>query len=230
MSNPKTQSAYQRWEIGSLKKEIATNKEALMIAKNEGYEIGLEEGRAACLLEGVEAGRTEGMIDGLVLGTAQGYAEALAEGRERNLLMSQQFSELINNFELELQQAKENTAQQILELCLDMSKAMLKTALVVRPELILPVINQALQSLPSVQLPATLYLNAADLELVQLAIGDDLKLVSWRLISDKQIEAGGCRLETATIQIDITLPSRWQQLLNALGKSGEWLSQDRRKS
>jgi flagellar assembly protein FliH len=206
------QSAYERWEIGSLSKDLTDFKSKLnqeiIIARDEGYQKGLEEERAA----------------GLESGLAKGYAQALEEGREQNKIQSQQFSALCTSFELELQQAKEHTAQQILELCLDMSQLMVIKALKVNPELLIPIIEQALENLPVVQLPATLYLNANDLELVQLSIGVNLKQEGWRLISDKHIEAGGCRLETAINQIDATLPSRWQQLLDALGKSGEWLT------
>ena len=211
-SKPEMQSAYERWESGSLSKDLNEYKSKLnqeiIIARDEGYQIGLEEERAA----------------GLESGFSKGYAQALEEGREQNKIMSQQFSALCNSFELELNQAKEHTAQQILELCLDMSQLMVKKALIVHPELLIPIIEQALENLPVVQLPATLYLNATDLELVQLSIGVDLKQDGWRIISDKHIEAGGCRLETALNQIDATLPSRWQQLQDALGKSGEWLT------
>ena len=217
-SNPEVETAYERWEIGALSKDFKTKSEAssyksklhqeMMQAREEGYQAGLEEGRAAGISEGLEIGSAKGLI----------------EGREQNILISQQFTDLINNFEIELQQAKENTAQQILELCLEMSQAMLKTALDVRPELLLPIITQSLEDLPGVQFPATLHLNPSDIELVKLALGDDLKKDGWRIISDKHIEAGGCRLDTATNKIDATLPSRWQQLLDALGKTGEWLT------
>ena len=217
-SNPEMETAYERWEIGALSKDFKTKSEAssyksklhqeMMQAREEGYQAGLEEGRAAGISEGLEIGSAKGLI----------------EGREQNILISQQFTDLINNFEIELQQAKENTAQQILELCLEMSQAMLKTALDVRPELLLPIITQSLEDLPGVQFPATLHLNPSDIELVKLALGDDLKKDGWRIISDRHIEAGGCRLDTATNKIDATLPSRWQQLLDALGKTGEWLT------
>ena len=217
-SNPEIETAYERWEIGALSKDFKTKSEAssyksklhqeMMQAREEGYQAGLEEGRAAGISEGLEIGSAKGLI----------------EGREQNILISQQFTDLINNFEIELQQAKENTAQQILDLCLEMSQAMLKTALDVRPELLLPIITQSLEDLPGVQFPATLHLNPSDIELVKLALGDDLKKDGWRIISDKHIEAGGCRLDTATNKIDATLPSRWQQLLDALGKTGEWLT------
>ena len=217
-SNPEVETAYERWEIGALSKDFKTKSEAssyksklhqeMMQAREEGYQAGLEEGRAAGISEGLEIGSAKGLI----------------EGREQNILISQQFTDLINNFEIELQQAKENTAQQILELCLEMSQAMLKTALDVRPELLIPIITQSLEDLPGVQFPATLHLNPSDIELVKLALGDDLKKDGWRIISDRHIEAGGCRLDTATNKIDATLHSRWQQLLDALGKTGEWLT------
>ena len=215
-SKPEMQSAYQRWEIGSLTKDslgsASKMSQEMLIAHDKGYQAGLEEGRAT------------GLAEGLAKGTAQGYADALEEGRERNEQMSEQFTALMTQFEAELQSAKEHTAQQMLNLCLDMTQAMLKSALDVRPELVIPIIEHALQRLPDAQAPAHIYVNATDLDVVQHVMGDDLKQEGWRLATDPSIEAGGCRLETATNQLDASLPARWQQLLSALGKSGDWLS------
>lgn len=223
MPSSDNQTAYQRWELASLGEDTFINKAApsptvaklaqeLMVARDEAYQQGLEEGRAA------------GMAEGLAQGSAQGHAEALAEGREQIAIMGQQLGQLIGTFETELNLARENTAQQLLNLSLDMTKAMLKTALSIKPDLLLPILEQALHSLPCLQLPATLRLNPDDLALVEDALGDELKQNGWRLYADPQIEAGGCHLDTGSNQIDVTLPGRWQQLQQALGQDGDWLA------
>ncbi len=228
-SNKRTQTAYERWELASLDQESvaqpaedsvqsAADKQAEELAaiKDQAYQNGLKEGHTT----GYEEGRTLGYEDGL----NEGKQQALAEGRETNELIGQQLSELISLFESDARQARENIAQQLLLLCLDMTQAMLKTALSIKPELILPIIEQSLHTLPCLQLPATLHLNPDDFALVEQALGDSLKENGWRLISDNQIEAGGCHIETGTNQIDATLPSRWQQLQQTLGQNTDWLA------
>ena len=216
------QSAYQRWELASLDEtEEATNTQAspsisklaqeMMIARDEGYQQGFNEG--------YEAGINQGLANGL----AQGHADGLAESREQMETLKQKLSGLICQFNNDAIQARETTADQLLALSLDMTKALIKTALHVQPTLILPVIEQAIHQLPYLQFPATLSLNPTDIALVSEILGDNLKQQGWQLVSDETIEAGGCRLATTTNEIDATLSYRWQELQQALGQNTDWL-------
>ncbi len=45
----------------------------------------------------------------------------------------------------------------------------------------------------------------------------------WRVIDDPTIERGGCKVDTASNQIDATVASRWQRLSLALGKDIDWI-------
>jgi flagellar assembly protein FliH len=93
----------------------------------------------------------------------------------------------------------------------------------VKPELILPIVRDAIDVLPSVQQPAMLMLNPDDAAVVRAAIGDDLAKEGWRIAEDPDIERGGCRLDTASNQVDAQVESRWARLTQALGKNVEWL-------
>ena len=44
-----------------------------------------------------------------------------------------------------------------------------------------------------------------------------------RVVEDAAIGRGGCKVDTATNQIDAQAASRWARLTNALGKNIEWL-------
>ncbi|HEX8787220.1 MAG TPA: FliH/SctL family protein, partial [Telluria sp.] len=41
---------------------------------------------------------------------------------------------------------------------------------------------------------------------------------------DEDMARGGCRVDTASNQIDAQIASRWQRLAHALGKDLDWLA------
>jgi flagellar assembly protein FliH len=104
-----------------------------------------------------------------------------------------------------------------------LAKAMLKSALAIRPDLILPIVSEAVHYLPSVQQPALLSVNPEDAVIVKQYMGEALLKAGWRIAEDKHIERGGCRVETASNQIDATTSTRWQRISSALDKNNDWL-------
>ncbi|TFW09623.1 flagellar assembly protein FliH, partial [Oxalobacteraceae bacterium OM1] len=157
-------------------------------------------------------------------GLAQGHAEGMQAGRVQAAQELEHLREVTQNFGNEMAQANDTVANDMLNLALDLAKAMLKTALHVRPELVLPIVSEAIRYLPSLQQPALLFLNPADAELVRNHMADELAKSGWRVAEDAQLERGGCRIETATNQIDAAMPIRWQRIADALGKQSDWLA------
>jgi flagellar assembly protein FliH len=157
-------------------------------------------------------------------GYAAGHAEGLAAGREQANLEAARLHSLADVFSSELRQADEAISQQILDLSVDLTRALLKSALAIRPELVIPVIREAVRYLPVMHQPALLFLNPADAVLVRERIGDELTKMGWQLTEEAALEPGGCRIETANNQIDASLPTRWQRLTAALGKQSDWLA------
>lgn len=156
-------------------------------------------------------------------GHAAGHAEGRAEGLREAAAEAARVRALADAFAHALGEADEQISRQILELALDLARAMLKSALTARPELVLPVVREAVRYLPAVQQPALLCLHPGDAALVQQHMGDELTRSGWQITQDPQLEPGGCRIETLGNQIDATLPTRWQRLATALGQSSEWL-------
>jgi flagellar assembly protein FliH len=157
-------------------------------------------------------------------GYAAGHAEGLAAGREQAEQEAARLRALADGFTGELRQADETISQQILDLSLDLARAVLKSALAVRPELVIPVVREAVRYLPAMHQPALLFLNPADAALVRERIGDALTKTGWQLTEEAALEPGGCRIETANNQIDASLPTRWQRMAAALGKQSDWLA------
>jgi len=212
MSNivPKEQlSAYQRWEMDAFDESHGSGAVALPTAGE------VEQIQQQAHQEGYQ----EGYQEGLLQGREQGYRE----GGEQALQEAQRLNQLLDKVNEALQQLEEAMAQQMLELSLGIAKQMLRQALPVIPELLLPVIQEAINSLPQANQQPQLILHPLDAELVRSRLEAELAHGHWRVVEDSQIARGGCRLETAQSEIDATLENRWQRVLESLGQSGDWL-------
>jgi flagellar assembly protein FliH len=201
-------NAFQRWEMRSFGDSRPSAKAAA------GGKVSIEE--AARIREEARAkGYAEGMAEGRAAGMQQGLAQAAVELDSLRSIAAQLGEESAR--------ADEIIAQDVLNLALDLAKAMLKTSLAVKPELVVPIVSEAIRYLPSVQQPALLFLNPQDAAIVKSHMEDELLKAGWRVAEDMQLQRGGCRIETASNQIDATVGTRWQRLAEALGKNSEWL-------
>lgn len=209
---PKEQlSAYQRWEMASFGDDRPnTQQNAAAAAKQAAEEIAQQR----------EQARREGYALGLEEGRAAGLEQGRAEAKREATRMRQ----MAEAFRSEVARADESIANDMLDLALDLAKAMLKTALKARPELVLPIVGEAIRYLPSVQQPALLVLNPLDVPIVVEHMKDELDKAGWRIAEDPQVERGGCRVETASNQVDANAPTRWQRIADALGKQADWLA------
>lgn len=202
-------SAYQRWEMASFGDDRPSVQTSAAAEKQAAEQLAMQREQAK------QQGYAQGLDEGRAIGLAQGRAEA---GRETARLR-----QIADAFAKEVARADETVADEMLNLALDLAKAMLKTALKARPELVLPIVGEAIRYLPSVQQPALLMLNPQDAPLVREHMQDELEKAGWRIVEDAQIGRGGCRIDTASNQVDASAPVRWQRIADALGKQSDWL-------
>ena len=204
---PKEQmSAYQRWEMAS---------------------FGDTRGSAAANAVALPTPETVAKIkeDARLEGHAAGHASGMAAGRADAAAEVARLRKLADTFSTATTRADELIARDMLDLALDLAKAMLKTTLAVHPEVVLPIVKQAISYLPTLQQPALLFLHPDDLLLVKNHMGDQLDHAGWQVLPDSQMERGGCRVETASNQVDATTPTRWQRLATVLGKDTSWMAE-----
>lgn len=213
------QTAFQRWEMNSFDGTRASARPSPPLSAPKA---SIEE-IAAIREEARAKGHAEGRAEGMAQGMAEGRAEGLAQGRAEAAAETARLRQLAGQLESEIARADQAIANDVLDLALDLARAMLKTALTVRPELVAPIVSEAIRYLPSLQQPALLLLHPADAAIVKAQMRDELDKAGWRLVEDEQIQRGGCRIDTATNQIDATIGTRWQRLAEALGKQSEWL-------
>lgn len=207
------QTAYQRWEMNSFGDE----RPSVVAKRPPEPELPSEETLAAI--------REEARLIGYDEGHAAGYADGMAIGRADAAKELEHLQSIAVTFGNALTAADETIANEVLDLALQLAKGMLRAALEIKPELMIPLVREAIGYLPVLQQPAILLLNPEDAAIVRDGIGDELDKGGWRVSEDPQIERGGCRIETASNQIDAQSSSRWARLTGALGKNNvEWLA------
>ncbi len=243
------QSAFQRWEMTSFGDErpsvIALREaeqrqrdaEQAQLDAEQRVQEALQEQQEALemgppppppmdypTVEELEAIREQARQDGYDEGHAAGHADAIEAGKLVTAEQLEHLRSLAASFTTSLQDADQLIASDVLELALQLAKGMLKNALPVKPELILPIVREAIEYLPVLQQPALLVLHPDDAAVVRGAIGEELDKGGWRVVEDPQVGRGGCKVDTASNQIDATAAARWQRLSHALGKEVDWLA------
>lgn len=195
-------TAFQRWELASFDEMDAANAPELQ-----------SESATPDAAVTRDAAFTQGYRDG--------YAQGLADGQSEIHSRAIQINTLMQGLRTELAAVPFTLADDTLTLALDLAQTLVRGVLAVEPERILPVIQEALATLPRVLQPATLTLHPDDARLVREHLAADL--VDWRLRDDASLARSGCRIETAESRIDASLEQRWEKLSRALGKPGVWL-------
>jgi flagellar assembly protein FliH len=216
---------YQRWEMASFD-EQGRGVDVPEIELEEAIPVPLvtEEELAAIRAQAHEEAYAAGLKQGHDAGYAAGARSAFEAGMQDNTVVLQQLREIAVSFATEVAASGEAIAPQLLDLALDIAKAMLKTALPIRPELVLPIVSATMHALPGLQLPATLSLHPDDAELVRQHMGEDLSANGWLIAANEEIERGSCRVDNAVNLIDGSNATRWRRIAASLSQESEWLT------
>lgn len=164
-------------------------------AWQEGYQLGLEEGRKAGLLAGqAEAERHAAELRALVAALEAGQ---LGQDQE--------------------------VAREVLELSLVMARQILRSALRIRPELLLDAISEALKTLPALNGHHKIVTHPDSAQIVRDWLAHEHGHLSWKVVEDMQMEPGDFRFESAYSELDGRIRSRWIELSSCLGADESWL-------
>lgn len=149
---------------------------------------------------------------------AQGFAAGLQEGRA----VTARLSQVLGALEAQVAGFEEAYAQQVVDLALEVARQMLRSDVGARRQALLPVVREALRSLPEGLRRPHLVLHPADVELVRGQLGDELTRGHWAIVEDHRIEPGGCRIDSESGDVDATLATRWKRMAAALGRDAPW--------
>jgi flagellar assembly protein FliH len=176
------------------------------------------------------ASRQAAHAQGFAEGFAQGQARATLEGehkidlytRTHGQAVSDRFSQLMQDAQEQLAQSQQVMAQGVLELACELARQVVRQELSVNPNVLQPVIREALGMLAADSKNALVRLNPLDAEVLQDAVQTEFVALNLTFVSDATIKPGGCLITSAGTVVDGNLDTRWRRAIASLGMKLPW--------
>lgn len=218
------QGPWRRWEMGELRSPRAAARHAEAASVDPAAEAqrreqsrrqaelralrerAMEEGRQAGYGEGLEQGHAEGLEKGLEEGRRQAQEEL--DARKREVLAP--LGELARQFGDALDTLDDTIAEDLVDLALETGRQLAGDALKSRPRQVLELVRTLLHTEPPLLGQQRLWLHPLDHKLVDKHLGEELAAAGWKLQPDDQLSRGGCRVTSASGELDATWETRWQ--------------------
>lgn len=171
-----------------------------------------------------EEARRQGHEAGFSAGQAEGYAQGLEQGRLAGEAALQEqihatlapLQALCDNFDQALRQLDGQLLTQLTEVALAAARQIAGQALQAHPEQVIHTVQALLQHEPALAGKPRLWLHPDDLALVREALGEPLEAAGWSLLADAGLARGGCRVSSASGELDATLETAWAGIRSRL--------------
>jgi flagellar assembly protein FliH len=171
-------------------------------------------------------------------GYAQGFAQAQAQAalqtqqriaeftRNQGEEAARRLAALFASTTLQLQQSEQAIAQGVLELACELARQVLRQELSVNPNVLQPVVREALSLLLTDSKSAVVRMNPLDLEVLEEPLRTEFSSLSLTLLADARVDRGGCLVESAGTVVDATVEKRWIRAAATLGLDVPWQESD----
>ena len=214
-------TAYQRWELAAFDEAEQNAAKAAEIEQRQAEapqvaQIPQEPPIVLPTAADIERMHNEAHEQGYAAGYAEGIADAQA--------IVAQIQAILGSLQQAVGDLDQHIADQLLATSIEIANQVLRQSLRVNPELLLPVVREAVAALhPNMGHPALLA-HPDDAVLIRTHMGEHLAHNNWRIIEDPAVTRGGCRVELGASEVDATLETRWKRVIEAIGVSQNWLN------
>ncbi|HLO64344.1 MAG TPA: flagellar assembly protein FliH [Azonexus sp.] len=222
---------FQRWQAGSFDAKPAPapapetpTSEAMPAQSDAGTLETIPEFNLPTA-EDIERIHEEARASGYEAGLAEGRQSGEQEARARLDAQSAALASIIGNLRNAVGELEQSVADDLLSLAIEIAAQVTRSAISVKPELLLPTIREAITTLPLHHAHIVLRLNPRDIEHVRAQIGEQLAQTGAQLLEDSTVSPGGCLLQAGASEVDATIETRWKRVLEAIGtEPREWLN------
>jgi flagellar assembly protein FliH len=222
--------AFQKWQAGSFDKKKAPAATSAHKPEPQPVSMGqapvaTEELPGLPTAEDVERIYEEARAAGYAAGLAEGQASGEEQAREAVLDAGRQFRALIDNLNHALDSLDQSVAEELLALAIEIASQVMRGAISAKSDALLPVVREAISSLPMQQSNVVLRLNPGDAASIRALLGDEFAQTGTQIVEDSEISIGGCRLLAGASEVDATIETRWKRVLESIGaEPREWLN------
>jgi flagellar assembly protein FliH len=146
-------------------------------------------------------------------GFRQGYEEGLKQSEAENAELRTQFTQLMAQFEQPLEQERESVIEQLADLCILVTRQIIRREIQNNPEQVVAVVRDAIKLLPASRRRVTIQMHPEDANLLRKIFSLDQQSPSgWQIADDPSISRGGCLVTTETSKIDATVEKRISEI------------------
>ena len=224
---PKEQlTAYQRWELAAFDDGVSATDPSPKQdtqATPAPPPAPVEPQVVLPTAEEIENLHQEAWKEGYQLGMDEGRKAGLAEGQADSQQYLRQLQTLVTTLEGGQLRQDQEVAREVLELSLVMARQILRTALHIKPELILEAIGEALKTLPTLNGHHKIITHPDSAKIVRDWLAQEHGHLSWKVMEDSHMEPGDFRFESTYSELDGTIQTRWEELTRCLGTESGWL-------
>lgn len=172
-----------------------------------------------------EEARNDGHQAGYQAGYEEGIRAADEAIRQATEPLVQRLLTLTGNFQQALAEIDQSVADHLLELAAEIAARMVCGALSVNTEILLPVVREAIATLPMHHGHVTLRLSPEDATAIRAHHGEQFAQSGIQIVEDSEVSPGGCIVRAGTSEVDASIETRWKRVLDALGVAPrQWLT------
>lgn len=220
----------RRWQINAFDKPATTPAKAPAVeppaaepAAPKAPEI--EQPTAESIAKIEEEARSNGHQTGYQAGYEEGLRAAEQAIREASEAQQQRLLTLAGNLQAALADIDQSVADQLLELATEIAARIVCGALSVKAEILLPVIREAIATMPMHHGHVTLRLNPEDAAAIRAHHGEQFAQSGIQIVEDGEVSPGGCIVRAGTSEVDASIETRWKRVLDAIGVAPrQWLT------
>jgi flagellar assembly protein FliH len=167
-------------------------------------------------------------------GYQDGYRDGLAALESfKQTFASQvtaQIGRLVESHGQQFDALQQQLAQTVASCAVALARQVVRSELVVRPELVAAVAQEAVETMLLSAKHITVRVHPDDQPLVAQGAADVLHARGARLIGDATIARGGCRVDSDIASVDGTVDMRWQRAAASLGSQAPWIEAENASS
>ena len=184
--------------------------------RQAAFEEGFSEGKADGFAKGFDEGKSSGHEAGLILGSEEGVTQGLAEGKETSEQQILAMQTLLDQLHQPLLNVEKNVEAQLLQLVVQLTQAVTKHEAKTNPDILLSAIAEGIKALPAKESQTQILLHPTDIKLVEEQFGAvHIQEQGWRLLAAPQLSPGSCQIENSTSNIDLSVKSRLNEVLDS---------------
>lgn len=172
----------------------------------------------AVAAESRHAGYQDGYRDGLA--ALEGLKQAQAA--QMAAFVSDQVGGLVSELQSRLDALEQQLSGRIAGVALELARQVVRSEISQRPELVVTVAEEALNTLLSSARQVTLNMHPDDYALARGALTEQLASRGARVVADPHVSPGGCVVGSDIAVVDARVEARWLRAAAAMGIRSQW--------